>query len=168
LDYRPPKSRVICFDEKGSVVIKAYPGRSWSKKAPTIPAKQSVKGKTELLGAYDVHNGKLFVRFFKRKTAKEVILVFRFLRKHYKRYHLYIILDCWSVHRSKLLKEYVSHQPITLVELPTNASWLNPIERIFAEIQNQVLANSNFQSTFEAKQFIKKYIRREYPKIQSC
>jgi len=51
LDYRPPKSRVICFDEKGSIVIKTYPGRSWSEKIPKIPAKQSVKGKTELLGA---------------------------------------------------------------------------------------------------------------------
>ncbi|MEW6685793.1 MAG: IS630 family transposase [Candidatus Edwardsbacteria bacterium] len=168
MDYRPPKSRVICFDEKGTIVIKAYAGRSWSRKAPKIPAKQSIKGKIELLGAYDFHNGKLWVRFFKKKTAKEIILVLEFLRKRYKGYRLYIILDCWRPHRSKLLKEYVSHQSITLVELPTNASWLNPIERIFSEIQNQVLANSNFQSVSETKQSIRKYVRKEYPKIQLC
>jgi len=120
------------------------------------------------LGALDVHRGKPWLRFFKKKTAREVIRLFDFLRKRYRRYRLYFILDCWRTHRSKALKKYLQGKPISLVELPTNCSWLNPIERVFSEIQTQVLDNSNFKTLRELKQAIRDYVCKEFPKKKSC
>jgi transposase len=146
------------------VVLKAYGGRTWCARAHRLPAKQSIRGKTELLGAWDVHRGKLWLRFFQRKRAKEVIRFLDFLRKRYPRNRLYLILDCWRVHRSKALKAYLRGKPITLVELPTNCSWLNPIERVFSEVQTQVLDNSNFRNLRALKQAVRTYGHKEFPK----
>jgi transposase len=164
LDRRPHKARVFSFDEKGTLVVKSYAGRSWSKKAPHVPAKQNIHGKCELLAAYDVHSHKAYLRFYSRKSAREIIRCFEFLRKRYKAHRLYIVLDCWRAHRSKMLKAYVKTKPITLVELPTNCSWLNPVERVFADIQRQVLVNSEFRTLAMLKSAIRSYVKSEYPK----
>lgn len=164
LDRRPHKARVLSFDEKGTLVAKGYGGRSWSKKTPHLPAKQTIQGKSELLAAYDVHSQKVYLRFYCRKSAAEIIKCLEFLRRRYKSYRLYIILDCWRAHRSKRLKAYIKNRPITLVELPTNCSWLNPVERVFADIQRQVLANSKFQTVAMLKWAIRSYVKSEYPK----
>lgn len=150
------------------MVLKAYSGRAWCKKPHKVPAKQRIYGKTELLGALDVYSGKPWLRFFKKKGAREVILFFEFLRKRHRHYRLYFILDCWRAHRSKALKRYLQGKPITLVELPTNCSWLNPIERVFSEIQTQVLDNSNFKTLSALKQAVRSYVRKEFPKKKSC
>lgn len=146
------------------MVLKNYGGRTWGGCARKIPAKQKIRGKTELLGALDVHSGIPYVRFFKKKCAREIILFLEFLRKRHRHHRLYIILDCWKPHRSKALKAYIKDKPITLVELPTNCSWLNPIERVFSEIQTHVLDNSDFRSMCDLKQAVRDYVRNEFPK----
>ena len=57
-----------------------------------------------------------------------------FLKK-LKHYRLYVILDCWSAHTTNKLVEKLKGQAITLVFLPTNASWLNDVERVFADVE---------------------------------
>jgi len=39
--------------------------------------------------------------------------------------------------------EKLKGHAITLVFLPTNASWLNDVERVFADVEKNVLANSD-------------------------
>lgn len=145
--------------------MKAYGGRSWStKKDARIPAKQTVKETCELLAAYCVHSGRAWVRFFKEKTTQEVIKFLVWLKRRLKHYRPYVILDCFSTHRSRALKRWVKGKSITLVELPTNCSWLNPVERLLALIDKDVLANSNYVSAKELKAAIRKYIRKTFPK----
>lgn len=48
-----------------------------------------------------------------------------------KHYRLYVMLDCWSAHITKKLPELLNGQAIELVYLPTNASWMIDVERVF-------------------------------------
>jgi transposase len=52
---------------------------------------------------------------------------------------------------------------VHLVELPTNCSWLNDVERLLALIQKDVLANSNYNSAKEIKAAIRKYVAKTFP-----
>jgi len=69
---RPRKGKVVSFDEKGTVTVKHYGGKSYSKEQPKIEAKQNIKGKFEFLCAYDVHEHGVYHKFYERKTHEEV------------------------------------------------------------------------------------------------
>ena len=60
-------------------------------------------------------------------------------------------MDNWSAHKSYDIKVWNTFHPrIHLVYLPSGASFLNKIERIFSFVQRDVLQNSNFKSVREA------------------
>jgi transposase len=77
---RPRKGKVVSFDEKGTVTVKHYGGKSYSKEQPKIEAKQNIKGKFELLCAYDLHEHGVYHKFYERKTHEEVADFLIFLK----------------------------------------------------------------------------------------
>ena len=79
---RPRKGKVVSFDEKGTVTVKHYGGRSYSKEQPKIEAKQNIKGKFEFLCAYDVHEHGVYHKFYERKTHVDVAEFLIFLKKN--------------------------------------------------------------------------------------
>lgn len=79
---RPRKGKVVSFDEKGTVTVKHYGGRSYSKEQPKVEAKQNIKGKFEFLCAYDVHEQGVYHKFYERKTHEEVADFLIFLKKN--------------------------------------------------------------------------------------
>ena len=86
------------------------------------------------------------------------------LKQGNKHYRLYVMLDCWSAHIAKKLPELSNGHAIELVYLPTNASWMNDVERVFADIEKNVLANSNSPTVEHLQKRISNYIEVEYPK----
>lgn len=77
---------------------------------------------------------------------------------------MYVELDCWSAHITDKLKEKLKGLAITLVFLPTNASWLNDVERVFADVEKNVLANSDEPDSEHLQNRIANYLHMEYPK----
>lgn len=77
---RPRKGKVVSFDEKGTVTVKHYGGRSYSQERPKIEAKQNIKGKFEFLCAYDLHEHGVYHKFYARKTHEEVADFLIFLK----------------------------------------------------------------------------------------
>lgn len=75
-----------------------------------------------------------------------------------------MILDCWSAHTTKKLSKLLDRQAIDLVFLPTNASWINDVERVFADVEKSVLANSDAPTVRCLQDRITAYIANEYPK----
>ena len=53
------------------------------------------------------------------------------------------------------------HERIHLVYLPSCASFLNEIERVFGFVSRDVLQNSNFQTVQEAMERISNYFEKE-------
>ena len=77
---------------------------------------------------------------------------------------MYVTLDCWSAHTTNKLAEKLNGHAITLVFLPTNASWLNDVERVFADVEKNVLANSDEPDNEHLQNRIANYLHTEYPK----
>lgn len=110
-----------------------------------VPAKQHIKGLLDYFAAKNIHTGKVYYAFYDWKNAFIVIDFFEKLLKAIPEKTLYVIMDCWSAHRSTALQSFAAiHPRLKLVFLPTNASWMNIIEQFFSHIERFVLRNSAF------------------------
>ena len=79
------------------------------------------------------------------------------------------MLCAYDIHTHEVMYEFYDHkllngQAIELVYLPTNASWMNDVERVFADIEKNVLVNSNSPTTEHLQERISNYLEVEYPK----
>ena len=168
LTANPPENSIILsFDEKGRTPVKHYEGRKWVDNRDEngvnmlykTPGKQNVKGLLDYFAAKDIHSGKIYHAYYDWKNAFIAIdFCERLLRKVPSKI-IYLILDCWSVHRSKELKIFCDLNPrLRLVFLPTNASWMNLIERFFSQVERFVLRNSNFQNVGELMSALSSFV----------
>ncbi|MEM4245604.1 MAG: IS630 family transposase [Candidatus Nanoarchaeia archaeon] len=159
----PPNSIILSFDTKAKIAIKEYKGSIYTKnKHVYYPAKQKVRGLLEMPAAINIHTGDILYWFYDWKNSFIIIECFEDILKKYPDSEIYIILDNWSAHTSYVIKVWAFFHPrIHLVFLPTNASWMNMIERVFAKFDKDILQNSNFQSVKEAITKISNYFQNE-------
>lgn len=158
-----PNNVVISFDEKAKIAIKEYFGNVYTKeKKVSYPAKQKVKGLLEMPAGINIKNGKVHYWFYDWKNSFVVIECLEKLLDEYPEKEIYVIMDNWSAHKSYSIKVWNYFRPrMHLVYLPSGASFLNKIERVFGFVSRDVLQNSNFKTVREAMERISNYFEKE-------
>ena len=157
--YDKPNSRILCFDVKGKITLKRYAGREWRKRSKVIPLNQRIRGYFHLFSCYDVHDKKIYHRYFMRYTSKEFVKFIRWIKRTFKE-KVYLILDNGTQHTSKYTKErLLKIGGFELVFLPKNAPHLNKMDRKFEDLQRDVIDNSNYSSVLRMKRAITKWIK---------
>jgi transposase len=166
LYLKPPKNAIVlCIDEKSQI-------QALERSQPILPIIQNVPerqtvdylrhGTTTLFAALDVLSGNVIGECKDRHTAEDYI---GFLRKVdgscAKRKVLHIVADNLSAHKTKEVKEYLESHGKRFVQhfIPTHSSWLNLVERWFAEITNKRIRRGNFESAEQLTKAIKDYIK---------
>ncbi|MFH1642906.1 MAG: IS630 family transposase [Nanoarchaeota archaeon] len=160
----PPKNSVVLsFDEKAKIAIKQYSGFIYTREQIVKhPAKQKVRGLLEMPACIDVHSGDIIHWFYGWKNSFIVIECFEDLLRRYPDKEVYVIVDCWSAHTSYAIKVWnYFHPKLHIVYLPTNASWMNMIERVFSKFDKDILSNSNFKTVRHAMKRISNYFKIE-------
>jgi transposase len=79
----------------------------------------------------------------------------------------HIILDNYGTHKTALIRNWFAKRPrFHLHFTPTHASWINLVERWFAEITNKRIRRGVFRSVKELEAAIREYIdvHNENPK----
>ena len=110
----------------------------------------------------NIKTGKVHYWFYDWKNSFIVIECLEKLLVEYPDKEIYVIVDNWSAHKSYDIKVWNAfHERIHLVYLPSNASFLNKIERVFSFVAKDVLQNSNFQTVREAMERISNYFEKE-------
>lgn len=110
----------------------------------------------------NVRTGKVHYWFYDWKNSFVVIECFEELLKEYPGKEIYVILDNWRAHKSYAIKMWsFFHSRLHLVYLPSNASFMNMIERVFSRLDWDVLQNSNFSNVKEAMESIDMYFKNE-------
>ena len=158
-----PNDVIISFDEKSKIAIKEYKGSIYTKeKSVYYPAKQKINGLLEMPAGINIKTGKVHYWFYDWKNSFIVIECFEKLLKEYPEKEIYVILDNWSAHKSYAVKVWnFFHPKIHLVYLPSGASFMNKIERVFSFVAKNVLQNSNFKTVREAMGRISNYFEKE-------
>jgi len=165
LYLNPPENAVIlCVDEKTQI-------QALERSQPilpiirNVPERQSVDylrhGTTTLFAALDVLSGKVIGECNPTHKSEDYV---RFLKKVdkacAKEKVLHIIADNLSSHKTNTVYEYLQTVPgrFVLHFIPTHSSWLNLVERWFAEITNKRIRRGSFESVQELTTAIKEYI----------
>jgi transposase len=167
----PDQALVLCVDEKSQIqaldrtqpLLPLRPGR---------PERQTHDytrhGTTALFAALNVLLGTVIGCCMERHRHIEFI---RFLekidRETPKRLDIHLVLDNYGTHKHPKVKEWFAiHPRYHLHFTPTSSSWLNLIERWFAEITRKRIRRGTFRSVPELIKAINDYIREnnKHPK----
>jgi len=161
----PEKAMVLCVDEKSQIqaLDRTQPGLPMKKgRAQTMTHDYKRHGTTTLFAALDVKSGLVIGECQPRHRAKEFI---RFLKKIdrtvQKHLDLHLIMDNYGTHKTPEVKAWLARNPrFKLHFIPTSSSWLNLVERFFAEITGKRIRRGVFKSVAELEQAIADYLDR--------
>ena len=161
-DNPPVDGRVICFDEFGPLNLQPRGGMGWfcRRRPGRLRATYTrTAGVRQMLAALDLATGRILYRIHRRKRWQEFLAFLKTLRARWPDQRLYIILDNFSPHRRREVRDWCDDHNVELVFLPTYASWLNWIESEFAALRYFTLNGADYASHTEQNTAIRAYIR---------
>jgi len=159
----PERAIVLCVDEKSQVQAldrtqPIFPMR------PGIPERQTHDytrhGVTSLFAALDIATGKVIGSCHRRHRHQEFL---RFLRRIDeavpKDLAIHLVLDNYGTHKTPAVQRwFAAHPRFELHFTPTSASWLNQVERFFAEITRRRIRRGTFTSVAALERAIGEYL----------
>jgi len=159
----PAKAVVLCVDEKTQIqaLDRTQPVFPMRPGLPERRTRDYVRhGTTTLFAALDVKSGHVIADCRNRHRASEFV---RFLRRIDdavpKELDLHVILDNVSTHKTKAVHRWLARHPrFHLHFTPTYASWINLVERWFAEITQKQIRRGTHRSTKALVDAIRSYL----------
>src|SRR5437667_987742 len=154
----PDKALVLCVDEKSQIqaLDRTQPGLPMKKgRAGTMTHDYKRNGTTTLFAALNMLDGKVIGTCMPRHRHRE------FLRnqKTPPGLDLHLIVDNYATHKTPAVKRWLkAHPRFHLHFTPTSASWLNMVERFFAEITRKRIRRGVFKSVAELQSAIMEYL----------
>jgi transposase len=160
----PERALVLCVDEKSQI-------QALDRSAPSLPilpttpaqrAHDYVRhGTASLFAALDVASGQVISQLHRRHRHQEFL---RFLKQIDASVpaglELHLICDSYATHKTPAIKTWLLRHPrFHLHFTPTSASWLNLVERWFAELTNRKLRRSTHRSVAELEADLKAWIQ---------
>ena len=160
----PDKALVLCVDEKSQIqaLDRTQPGLPLKRgRCGTMTHDDVRHGTTSLFAALNVLEGTVIGGCFKRHRHEEFL---RFLRQVDRetpaQIPLHLILDNYATHKHPKVKQWLRrHRRFHLHFTPTSSSWLNLVERWFAEITRKRIRRGSFKSVKELVEAINHYVR---------
>jgi transposase len=160
----PDNAMVLCVDEKSQIqaLDRTQPGLPMKKgRLGTMTHDYKRSGTTCLFAALDMLSGKVIGSCYARHRHEEVLKFFRKIdRDTAPGLDLHLIVDNYGTHNHPNVKKWLAkHKRFHLHFTPTSASWLNMVERWFAELTRKRIRRGVFQSVPELVAAIEEYIR---------
>ncbi|WP_031509888.1 IS630 family transposase [Streptomyces megasporus] len=161
----PERALVFCVDEKSQI-------QALDRSQPVLPMMPGVPqrlthdyvraGTTTLFAALEVATGKVIGSLHRRHRAEEFN---KFLVKLDKEVpaglDIHLVLDNYATHKTPAIKKWLlAHPRFHLHFTPTGASWLNLVERWFAELTNKQIRRGVHRSVQALERDIRDWIAR--------
>jgi transposase len=161
----PDKALVLCVDEKSQIqaLDRTQPGLPMKKgRAMTMTHDYKRNGTTTLFAALNVKTGEVIGECLPRHRAKEFIRFLKTIERSVaKHLDLHLIVDNYTTHKTKEVQAWLAKHPrFKLHFTPTSSSWLNLVERFFAEITGKRIRRGIFRSVAELEAAILDYLAK--------
>jgi transposase len=131
---------------------------------PTTPARMTHDyirhGTTSLFAALDLSSGSVIAQHYRRHRHQEFLRFLKLIDAAVpKDLDLHLVLDNYATHKTPKVKEWlIRHPRFHLHFTPTSSSWLNLVERWFAELTNRKLRRSAHRSVTELEADVRQWI----------
>ena len=159
----PDKALVLCVDEKSQIqaLDRTQPGLPMKKgRAGTLTHDYKRNGTTTLFAALNMLDGRVIGACMQRHRHREFLRFLKLIDQQTpSRLDLHLIVDNYSTHKTPAVKRWIkAHPRFHLHFTPTSASWLNMVERFFAEITRKRIRRGVFKSVADLKRAIIEYL----------
>jgi transposase len=161
--HPPEKAAVFCVDEKSQIqaLDRTQPGLPMKKgRAGTMTHDYKRNGTTTLFAALNVASGEVIGECYERHRHDEFLTFLKQLdRRVDKELDLEVIVDNYATHKHPAVEEWLAKHPrVHLHFTPTSSSWVNLVERFFAEITDKAIRRGVFTNVRELEAAIADYL----------
>ena len=165
----PNRALVLCVDEKSQI-------QALDREQPVLPMLPGVPerrthnyvrhGTTSLFAALDIASGFVIGKCYKRHRADRVLDFLKQIDAHVPEgLDVHIIMDNYATHKTPKIKAWLARRPHYHVHFtPTSASWINQVERWFAELTRKQLQRGVHTSTAQLEADIRSLHRQPQQK----
>jgi len=158
----PENALVLSVDEKTQIqaLDRTQPILPLKEKAPKrLTATYKRNGTVSLIAALAVHKGDITATTVDKNNAENFLSFLKGLYRKYPKKHLHIIADNLTVHKHKIVTEWInSKKRITMHFTPTYSSWLNQIEIWFNILTRDVLKGGVWKSRKQLVNQLMEYV----------
>lgn len=161
----PPESAVVlCVDEKSQIqaLQRSQPALPMMPGMPERRTHDYVRhGTTSLFAAMNVADGTVISATHRRHRAAEFV---SFLKKIDGEVpdglDVHVVCDNYGTHKTPGVNAWLERHPRFHMHFtPTYSSWLNQVERLFAEITRQMLQRSDHRSVQALESDVREWVR---------
>jgi transposase len=159
----PAAALVLCVDEKSQIQALDRTAPSLPI-LPTTPARRSHddvrNGTASLFAALDVASGKVISQVHRRHRHQEFLKFLGTIDRNVPApLDVHLVCDNYGTHKTPEIKRWLLRHPRFHLHLtPTYSSWLNLVERWFAELTNRKLRRSAHRSVAELEADLRTWI----------
>jgi len=131
---------------------------------PTTPARMTHDyvrhGTTSLFAALDIASGSVIAQHYRRHRHQEFLRFLKLIDAAVPAgLDLHLVCDNYATHKTPAIKQWLLRHPrFHLHFTPTSASWLNLVERWFAELTNRKLRRSCHRSVTELEADVRTWV----------
>jgi transposase len=167
----PERAMVLCVDEKSQVqaLNRTQPILPLS---PGVPARQTHDyerhGVTSLFAAMDVASGVTISNCYRRHRHQEFLSFLKLIDENVPAdLDVHLVMDNYGTHKVAKVRNWLTRRPRYHIHFtPTGASWLNLVERLFAEVTERCVRRGSHTAVRALEQAMLGYLdqRNEDPK----
>lgn len=161
----PNRALVLSVDEKSQI-------QALDREQPVLPMMPGMPerrthsyvrhGTTSLFAALDIASGFVIGKCYKRHRATEFLDFLKQIDANVPPdLDVHIIMDNYATHKTALVRAWLARRPHYHVHFtPTSASWINQVERWFAELTRKQLRRGVHTSTSQLEKDICTFIEK--------
>lgn len=159
----PVKAMMLCVDEKSQMQALERT-RPMLPMMPTVAARQTHDyvrhGVASLFAAFDPAAGKVIGQLHRRHRHQEFLKFLKVIDANTPaEMDLHLVLDNYATHKTPAVHRWLAAHPrFHLHFTPTSASWLNLVERWFAELTHRKLRRSSHRSLADLETDVQTWI----------
>jgi hypothetical protein len=149
-----PEQAAILFQDEMSYELKATTRDAWGvtgRAQPRVTHAPKANPLTRIGGAMDGITGKLIYHQTTKFGVEAMQQLYRDIRANYTQKTIFVVQDNWhNVHNHPAVLKTCAELGIIPLFLPTYASWLNPIEKLWRWLRADILHNHNWAGDLAA------------------
>ena len=159
----PERAVVMCVDEKSQI-------QALDRTAPTLPMLPGTperathdyerNGTSSLYAALNVQSGEVISSLHQRHRAIEFLGFLKTIDQTVPEHlAVHLVLDNASSHKTPTVRRWLARHPRFIVHFtPTSSSWINLVERWFAELTTKLLKRGQHRSVRQLNAEIRDWI----------
>jgi transposase len=159
----PDHALVLCVDEKSQI-------QALDRTQPMLPMRPGQierrthdykrHGTTSLFAAFDVKTGKVLGRIHRRHRSVDFRRFLDTIEDNVPdALDVHVIMDNYGTHKTALIRNWFAKRPRFHAHFtPTYGSWLNLVERWFAELTQKQIRRGSHRSVLELEKAIREFI----------